>query len=132
MKRKGRLLVALAGYVVVFVACAATNDPDAFGVHFQNDLGEPVWLALCQSAHSATCEHPFYRERVSQGSSLPENISPDVRTEWAVESEKGALLRCVALYWKHYPGHDVQLRLSEASLWRVPCAETTSSATARQ
>lgn len=106
---------------VVCTGCASTNDPDAFGIHFTNDLGRPIVLALCNSSHSAKCEHPAYRDPVKAGESYPENIAPDVRTEWAVETPDGRLLRCVNLYWKHYPGHDQTFRLSGASRWANPC-----------
>ncbi len=108
------MLVASAG-------CASINDPDAFAVRLTNDLGRPVVLALCNSSHSAKCEHPAYRNSVKVGESYPENIAPDVRTEWAVETSDGQLLRCVNLYWKHYPGHDATFRLSAASPWANPC-----------
>src|SRR2546428_12842813 len=50
-----------------------------------------------------------------------ENISRDVRTEWAIESPNGQLLRCVLLYRRHYPGEDRQLRISAAPRWASPC-----------
>ena len=84
-------------------------------------------IALCHSDHSARCEHPYYRDRVEPGHSAAENISPDLRTEWAVEREDGALLRCVVLYWKHYPGQDQRLSLSTAPEWAWPCPRVTQA-----
>ena len=66
------------------------------------------------------CEHPAYRDSVKSGESYPENIAPDVRTEWAVETPDGQLLRCVNLYWKHYPGRSQTFRLSAALPRRSP------------
>jgi hypothetical protein len=111
--------VAFAVFVVS-TGCASTNDPDAFGVHFRNDLGRPIVLALCNSSHSTKCEHPAYRDAVKAGESYPENIGY-VRSEWAVETADGRLLRCVNLYWEHYPGRDQTFRLSDASRWANPC-----------
>jgi hypothetical protein len=107
--------------IVAAAGCDSSNDPDAFAVQFVNDLGRPVVLALCNSSNSAKCEHPHYRDSVKIGESYPENIAPDVRTEWAVETPDGQILRCVNLYWKHYPGHDQTFRLSAASAWAKPC-----------
>ena len=78
----------------------ATNHSDGFPVRFQNDLGQPTILALCHSDHSAICEHPYYRDRISSGGATEENISTDLRTEWAVEDANGKPLRCIVLYWK--------------------------------
>ena len=116
------LFLALA-VIVAAAGCDFSNDPDAFAVHFVNDLGRPIVLALCNShnATSAKCEHPAYRDSVKIGESYGENIGPDVRTEWAVETPEGELLRCVNLYWKHYPGSGQTFRLSAASPWSTPC-----------
>jgi hypothetical protein len=116
-----RRFSAAIALLAVAAGCSMSNDPDAFAVHFTNDLGRPVVLALCKSAHSAKCEHPDYRNSVKAGESLGENISPDVRTEWAVETPDGQLLRCVNLYWRHYPGSDQTFRLSAAPRWADPC-----------
>ena len=120
MRWVGYLALAL---IVAAAACDLSNDPDAFAVHFVNDLGQPVVLALCNShiGTSMRCEHPAYRDSVKSGESYPENIAPDVRTEWAVETPDGQLLRCVNLYWKHYPGRSQTFRLSAASPWTKPC-----------
>jgi hypothetical protein len=119
------LVLAFAGATLAS-GCDA-NEPDAFGIHFQNDLGRPVVLALCHSDHSAKCEHPYYRDQISPGSTYAENISPDVRTEWAIESPSGALLRCVVLYWRHYPGSEQRVRLSQAPGWAWPCSRATTA-----
>jgi hypothetical protein len=84
-------------------------------------LALAVFVVSAGSSHRATCEHPAYRNSVKVGESYPENIAPDVRTEWAVETPDGELLGCVNLYWKHYPGHDLTFRLSGASPWANPC-----------
>jgi len=84
-----------------------------------------VLVALCHSDHSAKCEHAYYRDRIKPGGVESENISPDVRTEWAVANPHGRLLRCVVLYWKYWPGHDVNVRLTAAPRWAWPCSRTT-------
>jgi hypothetical protein len=131
LAKSGQLAAAALSGCLLLAACNpnATYEPDAFAVTFHNDLGRPAWLALCQSAHSASCEHPFYRYRIAAGGSYPENIAPDVRTEWAVEAQDGQLIGCVLLHWQHYPGHAQQLRLSAAPSWHNPCPDITSSAT---
>jgi hypothetical protein len=111
--------------VAITLAGCDPNEPDAFGVSFQNDLGYPVVLALCHSDHSAICEHPHYRDNIAAGNAYAENISPDVRTEWAIETPGGELLKCVVLYWKHYPGSDQRVRLSDAPSWAWPCPRST-------
>jgi hypothetical protein len=117
-----RFLYLALAVLIVSAGCASTNDPDAFGVRFTNDLGRPVVLALCNSDHSAKCEHPAYRDGpLRVGDWYTENIAPDVRTEWAVETPNGRLLRCVNLYWEHYHGHEERFRLSGASRWANPC-----------
>jgi hypothetical protein len=116
---------------VVLAGCdsRAINDPDAFGVQFNNDLAIPVVLALCHSDHSTACAHPYYRDKIRPGESTEENISPDVRTEWAVQSATGKPLRCIVLYWKHWPKHDVRVAVSAAPRWTNPCGrETPASA----
>lgn len=115
---------------LVLAGCASDatlNDPDAIAVHFDNDLSQPVVLALCQSDHSAVCEHPFYSDHIPAGASDVENISPGVRTEWAVEDDSGALLRCVILYWEHWSGGDEpHVSLSSAPTWGDPCPRQTN------
>src|SRR4051794_22651780 len=100
---RARLLLSVVSLACMggLVGCdtQGRDDPDAFGVRFANDLGVPVVLALCQSDHSAKCDHPHYRDHIKRGHAIEENISPDVRTEWAIESESGRPLRCVVLYW---------------------------------
>ena len=108
--------------VVGTVACGASStSPDTFAVHFDNDLGQPVVLALCKSDHSAKCEHSGYRDRVAIGQSYPENIEAAVRTEWAVQDVSGRNLHCVVLYWSHYPGIEPHIGLSTTPLWADPC-----------
>jgi hypothetical protein len=122
------LLLLVAGAAALTTAGCNTkhlNDPDAFGIYFKNDLSQPVFVALCHSDHSAKCEHPYYRDRITPGTSQGENISPDVRTEWAIETPSGRLLRCVVLYWKYWPGHDVNVRVSAVPRWAWPCSGTT-------
>lgn len=126
---RARLLVGAASLACVagLVGCdtRGMNDPDAFAIRFANDLPIPVVLALCHSDHSAKCEHPYYRDHIKPGSSTEENISPDVRTEWAIETTDGRPLRCIVLYWKHWPGHDMQVKVSQAPRWTWPCRRET-------
>ncbi len=116
---------------VIFIALLASgcyaNEPDSFAVRFENDLTQPVVLALCDSDHSAKCEHPYYRDHIAPGDATAENISPDVRTEWAIETAHGEPLRCVVLYWKHYPGKPQHVRISSAPRWALPCPRATSA-----
>jgi hypothetical protein len=90
-----------------------------------------VKLALCNSAHSDRYDSPHYREDIGIGETAAENIAPGVRTEWAVESPAGDLLRCVVLYWQHYPGPDEALSLSAAPQWANPCADSTAATSSR-
>jgi hypothetical protein len=90
-----------------------------------NDLPTPVTVALCKSAQSERCDDPAYRDTIQVGGSVPENIAPDVQTEWAVESPTGQLLGCVVLYWQHYPGHEMAVRVSSALSWANPCSDST-------
>jgi len=128
-------VLSLSALVFVFASAACDarglNDPDSFAIHFRNDLPVPVVIALCHSDHSAKCEHPYYRDRARPGASYPENISPDVRTEWAIENDSGRLLRCVVLYWKHWPGHDMEVQVSQAPRWTNPCLRQTSATALR-
>lgn len=117
-----RLTLLVVAGVLATVACGASSkSPDTFVVHFDNDLGQPVTLALCNSTHSAKCEHPPLRNRVATGQSFPENIEVTVRTEWAVQDLGGRNLRCVVLYWSHYPGTEPHVRLSTTPPWADPC-----------
>jgi hypothetical protein len=126
-----RLSVAVASLVCVIglVGCdtRSINDPDAFGIRFTNDLSIPIVLALCHSDHSAKCEHPYYRDHIEPGGATAENISPDVRTEWAIKTEDGRPLRCILLYWKHWPGHDMRVKVSRAPHWAWPCPRETAA-----
>jgi hypothetical protein len=121
--------VATAALAVVLSACVAPSksdlENDTFAVAFENDLGTPIILALCQSDHSDICEHPHYRERIEVGRSLLENIDLTVPEEWAVTKRDGGLLRCVRLSFVHYPGHRPKVRLSDAAMWANPCPKTT-------
>jgi hypothetical protein len=119
--------VLFVGLVVLASFAPDVNEPDAFGIYFKNDLAQPVILNLCHSDHSKKCQHPYYRDHIAPGAAYPENISPDVRTEWAIEAPSGALLRCIVLYWKHYPGSDRDLLLSDAPGWSWPCSRTTTT-----
>jgi hypothetical protein len=123
-----KIVALLVGAVVLASAGCSTrgvNDPDSFAIYFKNDLEQPVVVALCHSDHSAKCEHPYYRDRIAPGADVPENISPDVRTEWAIETLGGRPLRCVVLYWQYWPGHDENVRVSAAPPWDRPCSRTT-------
>jgi hypothetical protein len=123
-----KLLLAVALFLILAATAGCDpNEPDTFGVRFENDLAQPVLLALCHSDHSAKCEHPFYRDLIARNEVTEENISPGVQTEWAVESGSGHLVRCVLLYWGHYPGATQRVRLSDAPRWSRPCARTTSA-----
>lgn len=121
---KRRVLVVSAGLLIVLASLSdGSDDPDAFAVRFENDLSEPVVLALCNSDHSAKCDEPYYRDEISAGRSYEVNISTDLRTEWAIETSEGQLLRCVVLYWKHYPGAIETIRVSTAPRWTWPCPD---------
>lgn len=126
-RTKALAAITLLLCAVAFTGCdtRAINDPDAFAIKFNNDTPISVVLALCNSDHSAKCEHPPYRDHISPGSSTEENISPDVRTEWAIETTDGQPLRCVVLYWKYWPGHDMQVYVSKAPQWKWPCSRRT-------
>ena len=124
-------IAALATSAVALTSCTFSNDPDSFVIEFRNDLDQPVYLALCNSAHSENCDNPHYRKRIAAGASSAQNISPDVRTEWAVESADGEMLRCVVLYWRHYQGHDMKLGLAGTPAWSNPCQDSTALATER-
>lgn len=126
--RVWRPLVAASIAFGVAGCDARFDEPDAFTVQFDNDLGIPVRLALCNSDHSEKCEHPAWTDTIATGESHPENIAPGVRTEWAVLDETGTLLRCVLLYWPHYLGHDQRVALSSAPAWSNPCPDITSTA----
>jgi hypothetical protein len=113
--------------LLMIAGCSTTgmNDPDSFAIYFNNDLRQSVVVALCHSDHSAKCEHAYYRDAIAPGTAEPENISPDIRTEWAIETPDGQLLRCVVLYWHYWPGHDEDVRVSAAPRWTWPCSRTT-------
>ena len=102
-----------------------TDDPDTWAVHMENDLGQPVVVALCQTDHSRMCTSPSYTDHIKVGGASDYNIGPDAAEEWAIKDKSGQLLRCVRLYWKHYPGGDVRLRLSKAPRWAWPCPRST-------
>jgi hypothetical protein len=118
-------MLGVAALVVAGCSTRAINDPDSFAIYFKNDLGQPIVVALCHSDHSAKCEHAYYRDAVTPGASGSENISPDVRTEWAIETPDGQLLRCVVLYWQYRPGHDENVLVSAAPHWARPCPRST-------
>ena len=120
-------VVLFAMFVLTASGCsyAWNSDQDAFAVHFTNDLGVPVVLALCHSDHSSTCEHPYYRRGIDAGGTHAENIATGQRTEWAIDDDRGRLLRCIVLYWKHWPHHDEQVILSNAPIWTRSCLRTT-------
>lgn len=59
------------------------------------------------------------------GDATSENVSPDVRTEWAVESEDEQPLPGVVLYLEALAGHDMQVEASQAPRWAWPCARRT-------
>ena len=86
---RARLLAAVASLACVAGLVGCDSEPDAFAVRFTNDLSLPVVLALCHSDRSAKCEHPYYRDHIKSGDATEENISPDIRTEWAIESDEG-------------------------------------------
>ena len=72
-----RTLTALAACAVGLTvseceSLSHMNDPDAFGIHFSDDLSQPVVLALCASDRSRNCEHAYYRDRVAVGKSTGE------------------------------------------------------------
>jgi hypothetical protein len=119
----GAFLVCAVG----LVGCdtRSVDEPDAFGIHFANDLSIPIVLALCHSDHSAKCEKPDYQDHIKPNGAIAENISPDVRTEWAIEIGDGRPLRCIVLYWKNWPGHDMRVKVSQAPHWAWPCPRET-------
>jgi hypothetical protein len=96
-------------------------------VTFVNDLNHPVVLALCHSDHSDRCDDAYYRDSLAAGESGSENISYLIKTEWAVESTSGQLLRCVVLLWKKNPGILPRIRLSNTPRWQRPCPDSTRS-----
>jgi hypothetical protein len=114
---------------VVLVGCDTRrfNDPDEFGIRFNNDLSIPIVLAICHSDHSAKCEHPYYRDHIKPGGATTENIGVDVRSEWAIENQDGRPLRCIVLYWKYWPGHDMQVKVSHTPSWAWPCPPETAA-----
>lgn len=116
---------------LLFMGGCSAGQPDTFAVRFQDDLSQPMYVALCHSDHSATCEHPYYRDRVSARGSIEENISPDVRTEWAIEDRTGRPRRCVVLYWKNYPGSDQTVLISQAPRWHWPSSRGTAASPLR-
>jgi hypothetical protein len=125
------IVASLGAGILAGCDSRAINDPDAFGIRFNNDLGTSVVLALCHSDHSARCEHPYYRDKISAGGATEENISPDVRTEWAIETPTGRPLRCILLYWKYWPKHDMQVAVSAAPPWANPCVRTSPASALR-
>jgi hypothetical protein len=107
---------------LLLVSCGSdASEPDAFGVRFTNDLGQPVHLALCNSDRSEKCEHPSYSELIPAAGSIEENIAPTVQTEWAVLDDQGRLRRCVLLYWHHAPRDEPTVRLAASPKWANPC-----------
>ena len=95
-------------------------------IYFKNDLSQPVILARCTRDASASCSHPYYRDRIAPKAVVAVNISQGPSIEWAVESASGQLLRCVRLYWKY--GYDQDVRLSQAPNWATPCPRKTPTA----
>jgi hypothetical protein len=124
LRRRLLAVVASLGCVAGLSGC---YDDEPFGIHFVYDLSIPVVLALCHSDHSAKCEHPHYRDHIKAGGATAENIGVDVRTEWAIETEDGRLLRCIVLYWKHSPRHDMDVKVSQAPRWEWPCPRETAA-----
>ncbi len=119
-------LVALGLLVAAFGWLSTLNtrdidQPDAFPVRFENDTGQPVLLALCNSDHSNECADPPYRDRIAPTVRDEENVAPDVQTEWAVETPNGKPLRCVMLYWRYAPSAEPTVQLGDAPPWQRPC-----------
>ena len=116
-----RVLAVASLPLFAFVVCGcnarAMNQPDAFAVRFHNDLGGLIVLALCNSDRSRRCENPSYRDKIAAGSTTEENISPDLKTEWAAETPDGHLLRCVLLYRKYAPSHTQTVDFLSAPTW---------------
>jgi hypothetical protein len=52
------------------------DQPDAFAVRFQNDLGGRTVLALCDNNQ---CENPYYLRQIATGGTDKENITPTLR-----------------------------------------------------
>jgi hypothetical protein len=111
---------------VLAFGLSGLTESDFFVIRFENDLGRPVVLALCRSASSAKCDHPDYRDGLAIGGATEENVTTDLRAEWAVEDRGSHALRCVVLYRKHTPKHVETVRLSEAPRWSWPCKRPTS------
>lgn len=120
-------LVAAVG-VFVFTAVDTTQaerdaNTDVFSVTFQNDLGRAAVLALCNSAHSAKCEHPDYRDGIREGHARAENVSTDGATEWAVEDDIVNASRCILLHFDRYPGREPIVLLSDAAQMGEPVSD---------
>ena len=129
-KLRGRIVdrvvlgVSLIAAALTQAGCGylrSINEPDVFPVYFQNDLQRDIVLALCNGAPDPSCRNPGYRDRIGRGGTTEENISTDVKTEWAIEDTRGRPFRCVVLFWPHYPGHSERVRLSAASRWSSHC-----------
>ncbi|MGE0305944.1 MAG: hypothetical protein AB7Q27_09305 [Acidimicrobiia bacterium] len=73
--------------------------------------------------------NPYYKDKIDVGETAGENISTNIRTEWAVVTKDGQLVKCVNLNWRHYPGHSMEIRLSWTPAWTNPCPDATESAT---
>src|SRR4051812_35100369 len=99
--------------------------PGVVSVHIRNDVGRPVILALCRSDHSAVCANPGFRVRIRAGGTTRVVVPSALRTEWAVESLRGTLLRCLILHWHSDPGSTQLVRLSQAPPWADPCDRVT-------
>jgi len=107
-----------------------TLEPDVLTVayvYFKNDLGRPVFLARCPSSASPDCLRPFYRDYVAAKAVHGVDASPNGGAEWAVESRNGRLLRCVLLRWGNEPLNDLNVRLSRAARWAIPCPRKTTT-----
>ena len=56
----------VALFAVAVIASGCTEE-GFLGGTFENDLGRPVVLAFCHSAHSDRCDDPDYRVRIAPG-----------------------------------------------------------------
>lgn len=116
--------------LVVAAACAITsgcaNTPDSFGITFVNDTGQNAVVNLCDDD---ACHTYDYSDKLRPGGAVPENISPDVFTRWAVTDSSGRRLGCLPLNFASTGGfNDAVARLSQM----VPCPGKTPLPLARR
>jgi len=95
--------VLVLGVTLSLAGCSSTpsgtgNNPDAFGITFDNNLNVPITLALCEDI--PRCATPDYMVHLSPGGKEQENIGTGVRTTWVLDSAMGR--RCITLMYRNY------------------------------